>query len=100
MVDEMVATAWRMRRAWAIENRLLDTAMATQPGDSPVVSPVDRLTTAFSALAADNQLNLLHRYETRLHMMFQRAFHNLVLLRQLSIPRDAWTASPVASETS
>jgi hypothetical protein len=81
MVDEMVATFWRMRRAWAIENRLLDTAMATQPGDSPV----DRLTSAFSALAADNQFNLLHRYETRLHMMFQRAFHNFVLLRQLDL---------------
>src|SRR6266478_5843091 len=42
MVDEMVSTLWRMRRAWAIENRLLDTGMAAQPGDSPV----DRLTTA------------------------------------------------------
>jgi len=90
LVDEMVAAAWRTRRAWAIENRMLDTAMATKPGDSPV----DRLTTAFSGLAADNQLDLLHRYETRLHMMFQRAFHNLVLLRQFSPPRDAWPAIP------
>ena len=95
MVDEMVATSWRIRRAWAIENRLLDTAMALQPG----ATPVDRLTTAFSALAGDNQFNLLHRYETRLHTMFQRALYNLVLLRQLSIPREAWPPSPAASGT-
>src|SRR5215813_10500015 len=25
MIEEMVATFWRMRRAWAVENRLLDT---------------------------------------------------------------------------
>src|SRR3954471_20309046 len=79
MVDEMVAASWRLRRAWAIENRLLDTAMAAQPGETAV----DRLPPVFSALAADSHFNLLHRYETRLHTMFQRALYNLVLLRQL-----------------
>ena len=78
MVHEMVATYWRMRRAWAIENRYVDTAMAVQDGPSAT----DRLMTAFSSLADSNRLNLLHRYETRLHMMFQRAFRNLLALRK------------------
>jgi hypothetical protein len=43
MVDEMVATLWRLRRAWAIENRYFDTAMAAQPGPSAT----DRLMSAF-----------------------------------------------------
>jgi hypothetical protein len=93
MVDEMVSASWRIRRAWAIENRLLDTAMAVQTGDTPA----DRLTTAFSALAADSQFLLLQRYETRLHMMFQRALYNLVLLRQLSMPQEAWPPAPTQS---
>jgi len=29
-------------------------------------------------------LGLMHRYETRLHLMYQRALHNLVLLRAAS----------------
>ena len=29
----------------------------------------------------------MHRYETRLHMIYQRAFHNLLLLRA-AIPND------------
>ena len=78
MVHEMVATYWRMHRAWAIENRYFDTAMAVQDGPSAT----DRLMTAFSSLADSNRLNLLHRYETRLHMMFQRAFRNLLALRK------------------
>src|SRR5689334_4465258 len=79
MVHEMVAMYWRLRRAWAIENRYFDTAMAEQEGPS---SP-DRLMSAFSTLAGSNHPNLLHRYETRLHTMYQRAFRNLLHLRKI-----------------
>ena len=78
MVHEMVANYWRLRRAWAIENRYFDTAMAVQ--DGPCAT--DRLMSAFSSLADSNRLDLLHRYETRIHMMFQRALRNLLALRK------------------
>jgi hypothetical protein len=97
MIEEMVATYWRLRRAWAIENRYFDTAMAVQQGPSPT----DRLMSAFSSLSDANHLNLIHRYETRLHMMFQRAFRNLLTLRQLpkhpAIPNEP-KKSPVINE--
>src|ERR1039457_6153643 len=48
MVEEMVASHWRLRRALAIETRLLENeAAAQQSSDS-----LDRLATAFDNLAA------------------------------------------------
>ena len=77
MIEEMASAYWRLRRNWAIENYLLDSATATQP-DGPEVS---RIAAAFSELSAGPQLANLRRYETRLHVMYQRALHNLLLLR-------------------
>jgi hypothetical protein len=82
MVEEMVAAWWRLRRTWAIENHLLDTAALNHHGPDPI----DRLAGAFTGLAATPDMNLLHRYETRLHMMFQRAFQNLLVLRREAPP--------------
>ena len=48
-------------------------------------SELSRMAAAFSELAATPQLGLLHRYETRLHVMYQRAFHNLVLMRNPAV---------------
>ena len=80
MVEEMAAAYWRMRRAWAIETRLLDDAIDAQESpDSP--DELGRITAAFSGLATSPQLALLHRYETRLHLIYQRGLHNLLLLR-------------------
>jgi hypothetical protein len=86
MIEEMVAANWRMRRAWAIENSLMEKAIRNQPpGDE-----VARIAGAFSDLAASPQLNLLHRYEARLHRIYQRALHNFLLLRA-AIPNEiAW----------
>jgi hypothetical protein len=48
MIEEMVAANWRMRRAWAIENRLMEKAIRNQPpGDEAA-----RIAAAFSDLAA------------------------------------------------
>jgi len=89
-IEEMAAAFWRLRRTWAIETRLMDDSINSQsPGD-----PIERLTAAFSALASTPQLNLLHRYETRLHRMFQRSLHNLLLLRQQESPDEPGPAIP------
>ena len=77
MVQEMVAAYWRLCRAWAIETRTFDNHLAAQTnGDR-----LDRLTGAFADLAAKPPAALLHRYETRLHLIYHRALQSLLLLR-------------------
>jgi hypothetical protein len=84
MIEEMVAANWRQRRAWAIENRLMEKAIRNQPpGDE-----AERIANAFSQLAASPELNLLHRYEARLHRIYQRALDNLLLLREPELPNE------------
>ncbi len=84
MIEEMAAAYWRLRRSWAIENNLLaDAVSAEPPGDD-----VARITAAFRKQAASPELALLHRYETRLHLMYQRALHNILLLRIAGMPNE------------
>jgi hypothetical protein len=84
MIEEMAAAYWRMRRAWAIENRLMEKALRNQPpGDEAA-----RIAAAFSELAATPELNLLHRYEARLHRIYQRALFNLALLGECKLPNE------------
>src|SRR5580700_8865439 len=84
MIEEMCAAYWRQRRAWAIETALLDKQIALQTdGDSS-----DRLAAAFDTLAAAPTLPLLHRYETRQHLMYQRALRTFIMLRTVKIPND------------
>jgi hypothetical protein len=91
MIEEMVAANWRMRRAWAIENCLMDKAIRNQPpGDE-----TERIANAFSELAASPTLNLLLRYETRLHRIYQRALDNLLILREPELPNDP---SPISEQ--
>ena len=82
MIEEMAAAYWRMRRAWAMENQLLTSGLDAQPGGDPRSS----ITASFRQLASSPELALLHRYETRLHMMYQRALHNILLLRTVGPP--------------
>jgi len=77
MIEEMAAASWRLRRAWAIENKLLADEMDSQP----LEGDLDRIAASFRTLASSPELALLHRYETRLHVMYQRAFQNMLLLR-------------------
>jgi hypothetical protein len=92
MIEEMAAAYWRLRRSWAIENTLLADALAAQPpGDD-----VARITAAFRKQAASAELALLHRYETRLHLMYQRALHNILLLRVAGIPNEP---SPISGQS-
>lgn len=91
MIEEMVAANWRMRRAWAIENRLMEKAIRNQPpGDEAA-----RIAAAFSDLAASPELNLLHRYEARLHRIYQRALDNLLILGEPDLPKEP---SPISEQ--
>jgi hypothetical protein len=89
MVEEMVSAYWRLRRVWAVETRLFDDAMATQSSDDERA----RIADAFRALAESPQLALLNRYETRLHRMYQRAFHNVFTLRVMKLPNEPRSAN-------
>ena len=84
MVEEMVASHWRLRRAWALETRMLENEAAAQPS----ADPLDRITNAFVDLAAKPSLGLMHRYQTRLHLNYQRALHNMLLLRAVTVPNE------------
>jgi len=92
MIEEMAAAYWRMRRARAIENRLMEKALRHQPpGDEAA-----RIADAFAELAASPELNLLHRYETRLHRIYQRALYNLALLGEAELPNEP---SPISGHS-
>jgi len=95
VVEEMAATFWRMRRAWAIETRLHDDAInARAPGDE-----IERITGAFTDLALSPQLALLHRYEARLHHIRQRAFKNIHILRNTPPPPNKPTLDPPSPDS-
>ena len=76
----MAASSWRLRRLWTIETRLFDNSI----GKRAETDERDRLAGAFSDLAAGNDLNLLDRYENKLHRMYQRSLHNFLVLREIS----------------
>jgi hypothetical protein len=77
MVEEMASSYWRLRRAWAIETRMLDDAFNAQTsGDQ-----LGCIATGFKDLAAQPSLQLLLRYQASLHRTYTRALHNLLLLR-------------------
>jgi hypothetical protein len=84
MVEDMVASHWRLRRALAIETRLLENEAAAQKS----TDPLDRLTNAFDNLAAKPSLGLMHRYQTRLHLNYQRTLYSVLLLRAATVPNE------------
>src|SRR5580692_5344406 len=84
MIEEMCASYWRQRRAWSIETGMLDKQIALQPGENIA----ERMAGAFDTLAAAPSLPLLHRYETRLHLMYQRALRTFTILRTACPPND------------
>jgi hypothetical protein len=62
----------------------MEKAIRNQPpGDEAA-----RIAAAFSHLAASPELNLLHRYEARLHRIYQRALDNLLILRDPELPKE------------
>jgi hypothetical protein len=94
MIEDMAAAIWRVRRAWSIENTRM--AEALDP-DSTAGTP-SRITAAFRELATSPDFALLHRYETRIHMMYQRAFHNLLLVRNAIPPPNLMDVPAIPNE--
>jgi hypothetical protein len=92
LVEEMVASYWRLRRAWALETRLLENEAAAQTA----ADPLDRLANAFQDSAAKPYFSLMHRYQTRLHLNYQRALHNMLLLRVATVPNEP---SPISEHS-
>src|SRR6185369_3227854 len=78
MIEELAASTWRLRRVWAMESEMLAGAMQDQSAPAEIT----RMTAAFAGLASGPEIHLIHRYETRLHMIFQRSLHNLRIMRQ------------------
>jgi hypothetical protein len=90
-IEEMASASWRLRRLWAIETSALDESLAGEPaGDD-----FSRIGAAFRKLAGSPKLTLIHRYETRLHMMYQRALQNFLVLRTAGIPNEP---SPISGQ--
>jgi hypothetical protein len=85
LVEELAVSVWRQRRCWAIETQLVDDAAAARPAHE---SPRQAMAGAYSALAQGPELSLIHRYEARIHRMYQRALSNLLLLREAPVPNE------------
>jgi hypothetical protein len=79
-VNEMASCQWRLRRVWRIEHSMMVRAIGNHTNEP---TPGDQFAAAFCELADAPRLALLHRYEARLHMMYQRALKNLILARTL-----------------
>jgi hypothetical protein len=77
LVEEMAASTWRQRRCMVVEHRLVD--LAASRNGPPTLSSI---ATAYAELAEGPAVNLMHRYEARVHRMYQRAFQNLLVFRQ------------------
>ncbi len=84
LVEEMAAALWRQRRCWVVETRLVDEAAARANASGPVAG----IAAAYTALAETPALNLIHRYESRVNKMYQRALNNLLLLREMNLPNE------------
>src|SRR5579883_1380923 len=77
LVEEMIAATWRLRRCWALETRSLDNEISAQiEGDQ-----LDRIAAGLAKAAESHPLHTTQRYESRLQLMYQRAFKNFLRLR-------------------
>src|SRR5258708_2128498 len=94
LVDEMFATAWRLRRATTIETALIDLEVVTEePKLKARFDAVDGgilLASAFRSLADESRsLALVLRYEARLRRIHQQNYDMLLRLRQQLQPEPA-----------
>src|ERR1700679_3208012 len=79
IVEEMCISRWRLYRAWVMETRTLEDQIATERGD---------ITAAFNKVAASPGVALMHRYQSPLQLMYQRALRTLIMLRTIDRPSD------------
>jgi hypothetical protein len=84
-IEEMTSAYWRMRRLWAIETKMMDDQINLQTSDDPMA----RITDSFSILCDNNKINVLNRYESRLHRIYQRCLRNLLILQnKVKLPNE------------
>ena len=87
LIDQMVASQWRLRRVWIMQTAALDLKMDQQDAEIAKkfnqIDQATRLTVAFTTLANDEKsLDLLLRYETTYNRLYQRAMNTLTRLRR------------------
>jgi hypothetical protein len=74
----------------------------TQTASQPDCDALHRIVAAFHVFAASRSLSLVHRYETRLHRIYQRSLRTFIMRRTVKIPNDPspiFEHSPVAMES-
>jgi hypothetical protein len=82
VIEELVASYWRLRRAWNIETYNLDQQISFQPlGKGGVLA---QLANAFDAMAVSPAMAPMQRYQTRLQLSYTRALQTLKLIRAIS----------------
>jgi hypothetical protein len=87
LIDQMVASQWRLRRIWFMQTAALDLKMDQQEAEIAKkfhqIDQPTRLTVAFTTLANEEKsLDLLLRYETTYTRLHQRAMSTLLRLRR------------------
>ena len=105
-IEEMAASYWRLRRAFAMERQQFEAALENHPdGDD-----LERLGNTWNEVADSPRLLTLHRYQSMLHRMHQRALNSLFKMRELdpenmelrnepkSAPEAASTPPPAAPD--
>jgi hypothetical protein len=96
-IEEMAACYWRLRRAFAMETSLLESGIAAQFTGTPL----EQTTAAFCDPNRQRSFELLHRYQTRLQNMYDRALRSLVTLRKLpkQLPNEPRTPSVCTTQS-
>ncbi len=84
---EMAHARWRLHRTWTIETAMMDNKMATQletlQEKWTELDEATRLAEAWTTMGNGSPaLSLLHRYESRLRRIFERALQNLEHLQR------------------
>jgi hypothetical protein len=81
------------------ETELINQAMLKQPSAGSSRDERRSVAAPFTEIAAASALALLHRYETRLSRMYQRALRNLLTLRaQRAVSQQLTDSPPPESE--
>src|SRR5690349_22280288 len=79
MIEEMTACYWRLHRALSIEREMFDQAFERSTADCRPAATVQ----AWNELASSPGFQLMHRYQSMLHRMHQRALNNILILRDI-----------------
>ena len=93
LIDQMVASQWRLRRIWRMQTAALDLKMDQQEAEiAKAFKQIDqttRVSVAFTALANEEKaLDLYLRYEIAYTRMHQRAMNSLSKLRKEKLRND------------